>query len=662
MALDVLVCINGHPRSHMVVDAAMKKLKGPGSKWRVLYVQAPDETVGNARRHERTMRLLQRAEAAGAEVVHLEVPDSGRGKIDYIQACFDAGEDISHIFVGQVQEHGLQLLLRRSTADRLTRRFGHRAQVTVVPLEGTVARPGFWARVNLGVLTWEHVVAPVVAVAVAFLLAEAVRSALPMIMHRINMHNIALIFLLACVVVSLRYGLLSGLLASALSFGVINYFYVVPIGQFNLGTLTDAINITIYLGAAIIVSFMGGHVRASVDSARLRERRSRALYDIHQLTAGADNRHQVLEILDREVHKLFSMDVAFFIPEADTNGGAVTFMRYPLSAQLDEKDMLALRKCWQQGQTAGFGALLGIGSSWRFEVMETGQRKYGVFGVRIPMKARLDPGFGQLMTSMADHVAATLERVELMNEMTDSRFREEREKLRSMLLSSVSHDLKTPLASIIGSVSVLRSLKNAGRLTDEHEDTLTETALDEAQRLDSFITNILSMTRIESGEIEFSIAEHDAAEPVRTVLKALRPRLKDRPVNVTGDTDGVRVMMDCMMTTQVLQNIIDNAAKYSPDGAAIDVVLEVSDGCLRYHVRDYGPGIPDDMLERVFDKYERLNRTDSQIAGTGLGLAIAKSVMRAQGGNVTAANHAQGGAVFTLHLPHAGDKRMEAAQ
>jgi two-component system sensor histidine kinase KdpD len=662
MSLDVLVCINGHPRSHMVVDAAMKKLKEAGSRWRVLYVQAPDDTVGNSRRHERSMRVLQRAEAAGAEVVHLEVADSGSGKIDYIQACLDAGEDISHIAIGQVQESGLKALFKRSTADRLARRFGHHSQITVVPLEGTVAKPGLWARLNLGVFTLEHIVAPVVAVAAAFLVAECVRAALPMIMHRINMHNIALIFLLACVMVSLRYGLLSALVASALSFGVINYFYVVPIGQFNLSTLTDIINITIYMGAAIIVSVMGGHVRASVDSARLRERRSRALYDIHQLTAGADSKHQVLEILDREVHKLFGMDVAFFMPQQDERDGAVGFMRYPTSAELDQKDMLALTKCWQQGQTAGFGALLGIGSSWRFEVMETGQCRYGVFGVRIPMKARLDPGFGQLMTSMADHVAATLERVEFMNEMTDSRFREEREKLRSMLLSSVSHDLKTPLASIIGSISVLRSLKKAGRVTDEQEDTLTETALDEAQRLDSFITNILSMTRIESGDIEFSTSEHDPMEPLSTVLKALRPRLKDRTVNVKGDTTGIRVMMDGMMTTQVLQNIIDNAAKYSPEGAAIDLTLEASGGCFRYHVRDYGPGIPDDMLDRVFDKYERLNKTDSQVAGTGLGLAIAKSVMRAQGGDVTVANHAEGGAIFTLHLPFDDSERMEAAQ
>ena len=666
MSLNVLVCINGHPRSYLVVDAALKKVKETGASWRVLYFDPADTGVGHTRRYESTMRLLERAEALGAEIVHLEVADSGTAKIDYIQSCFDAGETISHIFVGQIAETGLLAWFRKTTADKVANRFARKANVTTIPLEGALVKPGFWNRLNLGIITWEHILAPVVAVAAAFLVAESVRAMLPMIMHRINMHNIALIFLLACVIVSLRFGLISALIASMLSFGVINYFYVVPIGQFHLSTLTDIINITIYLGAAIIVSFMGGHVRTSVDNARTKERRSRALYDIHQLTAGADNKHQVLEILDREVHKLFHMDVAFFLPLSEggkaADGDMVEFSPYPSHTVLDRKDQLALQKSWQQGQSAGFGALLGIGSNWRFDVMETGQKKYGVFGVKIPMKARLDPGFAQLMNSMADHVAATLERVELMNEMTDSRFREEREKLRSMLLSSVSHDLKTPLASIIGSISVLRSLRKSGRVTDEQEDTLTETALEEAQRLDSFITNILSMTRIESGEIEFATSEHDPMEPVGTVLKALRTRLKNREVKVSGDTKGMQVMMDAMMTTQVLQNIIDNAAKYSPEGAAIDVSLEVSDGQFHYRVRDYGAGIPDHMLDRVFDKYERLNKSDSQVAGTGLGLAIAKSVMRAQGGDVTVKNHEEGGAIFSLHLPYHNSERMEAAQ
>ncbi|WP_417449790.1 ATP-binding protein [Kordiimonas sp.] len=666
MSLDVLVCVNGHPRSHMVVDAALKKVQETGSSWRVLYVDLVDSGPGHTRRHERTMRLLERAASAGAEVVHLEVADSGTAKIDYIQACLDAGEIISHIFIGQVVETGLSSFFKSSPADRILRRFGNLTQVTVVPLEGGLAKPSLWTRLNIDTISWEAVVAPVVAVAGAFLAAECVRAMLPMIMHRINMHNIALIFLLACVIVSLRYGLLSALIASALSFGVINYFYVVPVGQFNLSTMTDFINIAIYLGAAIIVSFMGGHVRASVENARLKERRSRALYDIHQLTAGADSKHQVLEILDREVHKLFNMEVAFFLPQdksAEVSDKAgVVFSQYPTDTHLEDKDLLALQKCWNQGQTAGFGAMLGIGSSWRFEMMGTGQKRYGVFGVKIPIKARLDAGFGQLMNSMTDHVAATLERVELMNEMTDSRFREEREKLRSMLLSSVSHDLKTPLASIIGSVSVLRSLRKSGRITDEQEDTLTETALDEAQRLDSFITNILSMTRIESGEIEFSNSSHDPKEPVRTVLKALRSRLKGREVQVTGDTDNVHVMMDAMMTTQVLQNIVDNAAKYSPADTEIELSMEVAGDNFYYHVRDHGPGIPKNMLTRVFDKYERLNKTDSQVAGTGLGLAIAKSVMRAQGGDVTVNNHEEGGAIFTLKFPYNSRERMEAAQ
>lgn len=672
MSLDALVCIDGHPRSHLLLDAALRKLPASGAEWRLLYLERPDEEMGNSMRQERIMRLVRRAEAGGATIVNLDDNKNGHAILDYIQACFSADEKIDHIFIGQHTRSGLAAALTRSTADKVARRFGRKAQVTIVPLDGVMSKPSLLSRLHTGSFTWEHFIAPFAAVGLAYLAAEGLRSILPMIMHRINTHNIALIFLLACVMVSLRYGLLPALVSSVLSFLVINYFYTVPIEQFNMGTLTDIINVTIFLSAAIVVSVMGGHVRASVDSARMKERRSRALYDIHQMTSGADSAHQVLEILDREVHKLFGMEVGFFLPATEGEADVVVapvageddagFLAYPSDAELNERDKLALKKCWEQGQTAGFGSLLGIGSSWRFEVMSTGNKKYGVFGVKIPMRARLDAAFGQLLTSLTDHVAATLERVELMNDMSDSRFREEREKLRSMLLSSVSHDLKTPLASIIGSISVLRSLRASGRISEEQQDTLTETALDEAQRLDSFITNILSMTRIESGEIEFARHPHDPMEPVGTVLKALKSRLKGREVMVDNQAEGLRVDMDVMMTTQVLQNIVDNAAKYSPDGAPITITLKQTGRGFCYQVRDTGQGIPENMLEKVFDKYERLNKSDSQVAGTGLGLAIAKSVMQAQGGDVTAGNHKDGGAVFTLSFPVGQTMVAEAAQ
>ncbi|MFC3051458.1 ATP-binding protein [Kordiimonas pumila] len=659
MSVDVLVCIDGHPRSYHIVEAALREVPKVGGKWRVLYLATPDDTLGVSVRREQTMRLLKRAEEMGADIVRLEHERSSREIEHYIQSCFEEGKQIGYIFIGQKAEKGFLSSFKASLAERVAKRFGKYSEIRVIPLEGHFAKPTLWDRFQGTTLSWVQLIAPLTAVTCAFLVSEALLAVLPNIMHRINTHNIALIFLLASTIVALRYGLISALIASIGSFLVINYFYVIPIGQFHMGTLTDVINVCIYLAASFIVALLGSHTRASIERTVQREQRHKALYEIHELTADAESSHQVLEILDRELHRLFKMEVAFFNPSSNVLENTrlkrkldkANFKPYPQETELADKDWAALHKCWNEERSAGFGTMLGIGSSWRFEIICTQSGKYGVFAVKIPFKMRIDASFSQLLSALADQIATTLERIELTRDMTESRFREEREKLRSLLLSSVSHDLKTPLASIIGSMSVLRSLKASGRVTEEHVDTLTETALDEAQRLDSFITNILSMTKIESGDIEFDTAFHDPMEPLGRVLKTLKPKLKERSLNIENTVQGMEIMMDAMMTVQVLQNIIDNAIKYSPDGTDIDVLLECTDDYFHYKIRDRGPGIPEHMLERVFDKYERLNKSDSQIAGTGLGLAITKAVMSAQGGTVAVSNHAEGGAQFILSYP-----------
>jgi two-component system sensor histidine kinase KdpD len=229
--------------------------------------------------------------------------------------------------------------------------------------------------------------------------------------------------------------------------------------------------------------------------------------------------------------------------------------------------------------------------------------------------------------------------------------REEREKLRSMLLSSVSHDLKTPLASIIGSLSVYKRMRKSERLSPEIADELTETALDEAQRLDSFISNILDMTRIESGEIEFNKDWVTPYEPLAAIKKRLRQRLRYHKLEITTSETEYEVEMDQMMTEQILQNLIDNAAKYSPANTEIQVSFGPDGKGFSYKIRDQGKGIPDDKFEAIFDKYERLRLTDSQIAGTGLGLAICKASKEKQNARIEVSNHEDGGAVFTIWFP-----------
>ncbi|NVJ97899.1 MAG: DUF4118 domain-containing protein [Alphaproteobacteria bacterium] len=662
MTEHILVCIDGHPKSHLLVDAGFKKARETGLPWRLVFIEQGDEAVGCTERSKALLRLMDRAKARGASIIHQRAADSSRAILEYLKLCRKSAEKFSHIFVGQYRGGLSGILPRKTLAQKIANQFGLTSQVTIIPLEGKVGSIGFWDRFDLGQLTWRTIIAPLVAVSLAYLAAEAMLAMLPQILYKINTPNITLVFLLACVTVSLRFGVVAGLIASVASVGLINFAYIVPINKFNIGSTTDLISISIFLFAALVVAFLGGHVRAGAESAQRREQRTSALYEINKLTSEAQNKHQLMEILNRELSRLLHMEIAFFVCEAVRDesellkGDVPDFVSYPADVSLSETDKRALEKCWRSEMTTGFGTLKGIGAFWYFEPISTVNNHYGVLAVNVPLNVRLDPGFSQLVSALADHAATALERVDAVSQMQESRFNEEREKLRSMLLSSVSHDLKTPLASIIGSMSVMKSLKKADRLSDVHFDTLTETSLDEAQRLDSFITNILSMTKLESGDIQFKQDLFDPMEPLGQVRKTLRTRLRGRDLTIEDASDSVLVRMDGMMTGQVLQNLIDNAAKYSPAGKAIDVLLERMDEGFVYRVRDHGAGIPDDQLERIFDKYERLNKADSQVAGTGLGLAISRAIMKAQGGKIWAENHKGGGAVFNLYFPEVTSK------
>jgi two-component system sensor histidine kinase KdpD len=372
-----------------------------------------------------------------------------------------------------------------------------------------------------------------------------------------------------------------------------------------------------------------------------------SLFQIHKLALNKNTAEETIATLDEELKLLLQTDVVFFMPSLMDEAKLEALFKTEI--ELNENDLKALKICWEEAKTTGVGAPYSPhGCRWRFEPLITSQDEIGVLAVHINDNIELDADFGRLVSGIADQVALIIERMQLGHIAEETRIQAEREKLRAMLLSSVSHDLKTPLASVIGSLSVYRSM--GANLPEEHKLTLINTALEEAQRLDSFITNILDMTRIESGQIELKQEWVSIVSLIETVRKRLRDRLRHHTIIVLHQED-IEVSMDEMMTGQVLQNLLDNAAKYTTHGTQIEISWQSSDDGLELAVRDNGAGIPESQHGKVFDKYARINRQDSQVAGTGLGLAIARAVMRAQGGNIMVANHPQGGAVFKLIFP-----------
>lgn len=633
-----------HPKSMTLLRTAAHRAVEMGGKWCAIFVETPDFEGDSAHEaRQRMLRLLSLATQMGGDVQHVRAKTAEEG----VKRVIDEEKKLPTLFVTSDIDYVNGVTKKNSSEwDKAIRAVRQRhIAVEIVPLSEPNYQQTF--RERLRRIRILHLLYSLLAVSFALLLGSLLEHFLPPALFRINTQNIGLIFMIACAFAAGRFGMFPGIVASGSSFLLLNYFFTVPYHTFKFNT-PDTLNLLIFLSAAFFISLFTSQTRGFAEKAARRELNTQALFTLYRLASNASSRQQALAELQQKLTRMLMMEVAFFLPSTLTQSQIEA--AYPEAVELKEIDRQALALSWREMKTSGLASPFYSGSAWRFEPMIAPGGEIGVLGIRPERKTQVDAWFGRLLTAIADQTAAVLDHIELERSMEATRIREEREKLRSMLLSSVSHDLKTPLASIIGALSIYRS--QGKRLSPDKQEVLIETALEESERLDSFITNILDMTHLESGKIEFKREWGDMHGVVRHVVKRLEHRLRQHKVNVQPPLKGVEVQMDMMMMEQVVQNVLDNACKYTPAGTRIDISFQAeANGRFVCEIRDGGGGIPSEKLDRVFDKYARLQKQDSQTAGTGLGLAICKATMEAQGGGISAANHPEGGAVFALHLP-----------
>lgn len=641
----VIVLVEDHPKAILLLRMARKRAQERNCKWRAVFVETPaHHKQAENGSQQRILQLLTAAEQMGGESEQFEAPSIEQGmKL----LCAREGQRIDLVIIGSTQDSGYLSRFRALPWIRTVRSVSQLAQVEILPLSGHSYRRSMSEFFSWRALRPQHFLYAFGAVGVAYLGALLLERMLPPALFRMNDYNIALLFMISCAFVAGRYGLLPGLVASVGSFLTMNYYFTLPYHQLKVFAVTDIINMALFLSAALLISLFTSQTRGYAEKAKKRELSTQVLFTLYRIAAESFSRQQAMEKLQRKLERMLDVDVAFFMPPvlAPQQVDAAA----PEDITLSDADRKALDACWRDTKATGVASPYNPGTLWRFEPMVSSGGEVGVIGIRPRRKNRIDAWFGRLLTAIADQTANVLAHLELERSMESTRIREEREKLRSMLLSSVSHDLKTPLAGIIGALSVHLSIGD--RLSAEKRTSLLESSLEEAQRLDSFINNILEMTRIESGNIKFKQEWYGAKMMVDSVTHRLRHRLKNREVTVRPMPDD-EVFMDIVMTEQVLQNILENACKYTPDGSAIDIDCRIDpqQGFI-CAVHDHGEGLPQEKLAEIFDKYARLQKKDSQVAGTGLGLTISKAVLEAQGGWITAGNHPEGGAVFTFCLP-----------
>lgn len=345
---------------------------------------------------------------------------------------------------------------------------------------------------------------------------------------------------------------------------------------------------------------------------------------------------------------MLKVRVVLLLPEGDA---IAVKTGYPPEDTLDDADLAAARWAWQKNRAAGRGSDTLPGAKRLFLPMRTGRGAVGVMGLDSDKAGPLlTPDRSRLLNALMDQAALAVERVRLVEDLDRAKRTVETDRLRSALLTSISHDLKTPLAGILGAASTLRGLSDA--LDDHAKADLVATIIDEAERLNRFIANLLDMTKLESGAVAPNTAPHDLGEVVGSALERTSKILAHHRVEVDLAKDLPMVEIDPVLFEQVLFNLLDNAAKYAPAGTTIRIQSWRDRDAIGLQVLDEGDGILTGDIAQIFDKFYRARKVDQVRAGTGLGLAIARGFIEAMQGTISAANRTdRTGAVFTIKLP-----------
>lgn len=487
---------------------------------------------------------------------------------------------------------------------------------------------------------------PYVEGAATTALATAVGVAID---RAIVLPNISLVYVVPVLVAAARHGLAPSLWVAALAVGCFNFFFLPPLYALTIRDPANVVALFFFMLVAVVASALTARTRAHAEAARREARTTAELYAFSRNIAGVLEIYDLLWIVVTQIARLLKAEVVVLMPN---DGRLESRAAFPPDSDVSEADLAAARWAWDADRAAGRGTDTLPGGRWLFVPIRTSRGAVGVIGVlALPEGRVLSAGQWRLLDAVGNQAAVAIERVTLANDIDQARLGEERERLRSALLTSVSHDLRTPLASIIGALSSLRSFRD---LYDRQtRDDLAATALSEAERLDRFVGNLLDMTRLDAGAIVPRREPVEAGDLVSTVLRRAAPVLAGHAVASVIEPGLPALSLDFVLAEQALFNLLDNAAKYAPEGSRIEIAARrASDGRVEIVVQDEGPGLPADALDRLFDKFYRAQDGDRRRAGTGLGLAIARGFVEVMGGTLVARNRLdRHGAAFVVGFP-----------
>ncbi len=630
----ILVCISPSPASARLLRATRRMAAGLRAPWVAAYVEPSIAPPLTAADRERLDAHLYMAEQLGAEVVRLTGASTSEALLDYART-----RNVTRILIGKPTHPRLRDRLRGSLLDEIVRGSG---EIDVLVMSGDVGTvptvgPREPERQSVRPAHWVWACAFVVLATVAAALARALLAA----------PDVVMLYLVMIMVVAVRQGRGPAILASALSVAAYDFFFVPPLFTFAVSDTHHVLTFAMMFGVGLVMSALTLRIRRQEQSALEREARTAALYAQSRDLATALDDAQSADILARHALRACEGGVAVHIQSRD---GDLEKKAEQGTSPADSAEQGVARWALEHARPAGLGTDTIPGARHVCLPILMSGKAIGVLAVAPRSGKALSFDQRGFLEALARQAALSFERSRLAEAAKAASVRARTEEMRASLLSAVSHDLRTPLAAITGAATSLRD--DGSKISVVQHDELVITICEEAERLERLVRNLLDMTRLDSGAMSVKREWVPLDDMVSGALTRLDHVLGEREVTTDWPADLPLLFVDPLLIEQVLLNLLENAAKYTPATSPLEVFACVQAKDLVIEIRDRGPGLSPSDLERIFEKFYRGSHVG--ISGVGLGLPICRGIADAHGGSLVAENRTGGGSVFRLTLPLLG--------
>jgi two-component system sensor histidine kinase KdpD len=647
----ILVCIGPSALAQRLVRAAKRMATGLRADWIVVFVEPPESGQLNPAKREQVTRALRLAEDLGAQTATLSGHNIADEVLNYARR-----HNISKIVVGKPEKPRWRELLFGSTVDALVRKSGV-IDVYVIHGEHDDTEPKGPPITIAPTSRWPNYAWAVGIYSVCTAAALVIDSL------QFSEANVVMTFLLGVLVAAFRCGRGPAFLTAILSVVTFNFLFVEPRGTLAVSDTRYLITFAVMATVGLTVGTLVARSRRQTEQARQRERRTQELYELSRELASTRGITDLAQSAMRHISQVFDSKVTMLLPDRDGALRSEEELAQSSDIRLrdvrfaaDERDRGVARWAYDHAEAAGLGTKTLASSRALYLPLTASRGTVGVLGV-LPANAQQfqSPEQLRLLETFANQIALAIERAKLAEETEQAHVRIETEQLRNTLLSSVSHDLRTPLAAITGAASTM--LETDAHLDAAVKHELTQSIYNEAERLNTLVRNLLDMTRLESGAMQVNKEAQLLEEVIGYVLDRMDKQLHGRDVTVNVPAHLPLIPLDSVLISQVFINLLENATKYTPAGTPIAVlaVHVERDRAVQIEVADRGPGLPPGEEARIFDKFHRLtdgtNGASNASAGAGLGLAICRAIIEAHGGRIWAENRQGGGASFKFTLP-----------